>query len=84
MLFSFVLRAEEQAIAIGRLESKLKKIEEQNEILRKYSIKNNLWILGEKLRLCEEDCSLKEAEDIKSFIASDIRLAQAEFLLVKI
>ncbi|VDL18773.1 unnamed protein product [Hymenolepis diminuta] len=63
------LIAEEQAIAIGRLESKLKKIEEQNEILR------------EKLRLCEEDCSLKEAEDIKSFVASDIRLAQAEFLL---
>ncbi|VDO04905.1 unnamed protein product [Rodentolepis nana] len=63
------LIAEEQAIAIGRLESKLKKIEEQNEVLR------------EKLRLCEEDCSLKEAEYIKKFIASDIRLAQAEFLL---
>nr|CDS29512.1 Pre mRNA splicing regulator female lethal(2)D [Hymenolepis microstoma] len=63
------LIAEEQAIAIGRLENKLKKIEEQNEVLR------------EKLKLCEEDCSLKEAEYIKNYIASGIRLAQAEFLL---
>ncbi|KAM7534331.1 hypothetical protein Aperf_G00000109810 [Anoplocephala perfoliata] len=63
------LVAEEQTIAIGRLESKLKKIEEQN--------KN----LIEEIRRCSESQSLKEAESLRHFIASDIRLAQAESIL---